>query len=191
MSTTNTGMRLLAAPEIKEDNNAIAIFDGEYKIRIKSIVTESAVKKMQNILPVNSIKAAPRNARVTYDCAKGTTFMTIPERDINRNKSQGRARGKFPAIIPITTRPVMLVTPETDTRRAVSGREIPNSVALRGMYVNGTVKAKINRKLKRRKMTNFPDFTSFGLMMPSITVWVGFSKILDDKRIFYFTFFSM
>lgn len=182
MSTTNTGTRLLAAPDIREDNNAKAIVDGEYRLRIKINSDRKCSKILQNILPVNSIKTAPRIARVTYDCAKGTTFMTIPERDINRSKSQGRARGRFPAIIPIKTRPVMLVTPEIDTKRAVSGREIPNSVALSGMYVNGTEKAKIYRKLKRRKMANFPDFTSFGLMMPSITVWVGCSENKTTKE---------
>lgn len=48
MSTTNTGMRLLAAPEIREDNNAIAFFDGEYKIRIRSTVTENGVKNAKH-----------------------------------------------------------------------------------------------------------------------------------------------
>lgn len=68
---------------------------------------------------------------------------------------------------------VMLVILEIDIRRVVSGREIFNFVVFSGMYVNGMEKVKIYRKLKRRKMVNFFDFISFGLMMFFIIVWVG------------------
>lgn len=68
---------------------------------------------------------------------------------------------------------VMLVILEIDIKRVVSGREIFNFVVFSGMYVNGMEKVKIYRKLKRRKMVNFFDFISFGLMMFFIIVWVG------------------
>lgn len=65
---------------------------------------------------------------------------------------------------------VMLVILEIDIKRVVSGREIFNFVVFSGMYVNGIEKVKIYRKLKRRKMVNFFDFISFGLMMFFIIV---------------------
>lgn len=85
------------------------------------------------------MKMASRNAIPIYVFAKGRTFIIRPEIKTKRKISHGHVRGRFPATMPIATRPVMLVTPEMDRSSAVSCREIPSSVALSGMKVKGMV----------------------------------------------------